>query len=90
MNYLYYIIGSKHKVQFILSTVKHLEKCIVPLQIMRDKRCLVNSTFYNNNDYKDEDYTEIQVEQQFLLLRNKAQNVLKHASKLVTSKTICR
>lgn len=90
MNYLYYIIGSKPTVQIIISTVKHLEKCIIPLQTMRDKKCLVNNEFYKNKDFMDEDYTEIQVQQQLLLLSNKVQNVLKYAIKLASSKPICK
>lgn len=90
MNYLYYFIESMPKVQNVLSTVQHLEKCMIPLQTMRDKRCLVNSQFYKNNDYKDEDYTEFHVKEQLLHLRNQGATVLRNAMQLVTLNTICR
>lgn len=63
---------------------------MIPLQTMRDKRCLVNSKFYKNNDYKDEDYTEFQVKEQLLHLRNQGTTLLRNAMQLVTLSTICR
>lgn len=89
MIYLYYFIDSNSKHQFIISIAQHLENCITPLQTMRNKKCLVNNTFYKNNDYEDEDYSKKQVKEKLLSLRNKAETMLKHATKLASSKIIC-